>query len=702
VTPNRDRRGCFVLLLWLAAARAAGAAEPSVLALTHATVIDCTGRPAQPDVTVVVSDGRITAMGRSGDLHPPTNAVVVDATGKYLIPGLWDMHVHWYDKDYLPLFLANGVTGIRLMLGAPMHHEWRREIEAGKLAGPRLFIASPIVDGPKPVWPGSITAGSASEGRQAVLKVKQDGADFVKVYSVLPREAYFAIADETKKQGISFAGHVPIGVSVEEASAAGQKSIEHLSGILTGCSSEEARLLESERASFAGLMATNDPISALTEVRRQGALALETYSQPKAEALFALLKSNHTWQCPTLVVLRNIRYEDEASVTNDSRVKYLPRAIRGSWEPSLDFRLKTRTREDVALGKRVYPKEIEIVGAMQRAGVEMLAGTDTLNPYCFPGFSLHDELGLLVQAGLTPMQALQAATRNAARFMGREQELGTIEPGKVADMVLLDANPLEAIGNTRKISALVYGGRLFGRPALDEMLYRVEALADKSKTPIAFALLKTIEERGIDAAVRQYHELKSEQSTVYDFSEEDLNSLGYELIGMKQLREAVEILRLNAEAYPQSANVYDSLGEAYLKAGDKQRSIENYEKSLKLDPNNAGAVEKLREMKAEGTGKSAEIEPNKAGAEEKVKKPAPQGAARPVSSIRLVLRERSDPAVENIVRIFARQVSERCGARTITSGSAAETGEENRGIRETGSERIATKRHEKARKGNCC
>src|SRR6266404_1766804 len=185
VKENRGRLWFLVpVLLPFVAAQPAWAAERNVLALTHATVIDGTGTPAQPDVTVVVTDDRITAMGKSGNLRLPTNAVVVDATGKYLIPGLWDMHVHWYDKDYLPLFLANGVTGIRLMLGTPTHHEWQKEIEARKLPGPRLFIASPIVDGPKAVWPGSISAASAAEGRQAVLKVKQDGADFVKVYSL--------------------------------------------------------------------------------------------------------------------------------------------------------------------------------------------------------------------------------------------------------------------------------------------------------------------------------------------------------------------------------------------------------------------------------------------------------------------------------------------------------------------------------------
>ena len=657
------------VLLSFVGAQPARAAEANVLALTHATVIDGTGTPPQPDVTVLVSDDRIAAMGKSANIRLPSNAVVVDATGKYLIPGLWDMHVHWYQKDYLPLFLANGVTGVRLMLGTPMHHEWQRDIEAGKLLGPRLFIASPIVDGPKAVWPGSICAASAAEGRQSVVKVKQEGADFVKVYSLLSREAYFAIADEAKKQGISFAGHVPISVSVEEASVAGQKSIEHLTGVLAACSSQEADLLRSAQAVFAGL-ATNDPMAALAMVRRENQLALQTYSPAKAEELFALLKSNHTWQCPTLTVLRNIRYQDDASITNDARLRYLPREIKASWDPSADFRFfKNRTPEDIALGKQVYQKELQIVGAMQRAGLDVLAGTDTLNPYCFPGFSFHDELGLLVHAGLTPMQALQAATRNAARFMGREHELGTIEPGKLADLVLLEANPLEAIANTRKIHALVYRGRFFPKSALDEMLSDVEVLAGKSKMPIALVLLNTIEQRGLDAGLRQYHDLKAAESADYDFSEEELNSLGYQLLGMKKIPEAIEILRLNVEAYPQSANVYDSLGEAYLNAGDKQRATDNYEKSLQLDHDNAGAIEKLKQLKAQAPATSRWLDSRNAGTLEEVQ-PKEQNPAKPVECIRLALPANPDAMMKSFARIFTRQVSQRCGTRVITAGDA--------------------------------
>jgi tetratricopeptide (TPR) repeat protein len=507
------------------------------------------------------------------------------------------MHVHWYEKDYLPLFIANGVTGIRMMWGMPPHHQWRKAIEAGQLVGPHMLIASPIVDGPKPVWPGSIAVANASEARQTVIQVKRDGADFVKVYSLLSREAYFAIADESKKQGIPFAGHVPDSVSLEEASKAGQQSNEHLTGVLTACSSREAELLKLAQETLAATLA-GQPSSVRfqgPEHRARQELALDTYSPDKAEAVFEELRKNHTWQCPTLTVLRSTAFSDDGSFAGDPRLKYIPRDIVSSWDPKADPFLKTKTAEDWALSRKVFGKDLAVVGAMQRAGVGILAGTDTLNPYCLPGFSLHDELGLLVQAGLTPMQALQAATLNPARFLGREKDLGTVAAGKIADLVLLDANPLDDIGNTRKISAVVFRGRLFSRATLDEMLAKIEALA--SRPSIAEAMLKTIEEQNVEAAIKQYYNLRTNQPTAYDFGEGALDGLGESLEEMKKFKEAIRIFELNVEANP-SSFTYDSLGGACMAAGDRDCALKNFKKSLELSPDDTSATETLKKLGA--------------------------------------------------------------------------------------------------------
>lgn len=565
------------------------------LALTHVTVIDVTGGPALPDRTVVITGNRISSIGASSKVSAPKDAKVIDASGKFLIPGLWDMHVHWYERDYYSLFLANGVTGIRMMWGFPDHHQLRKEIGAGRFLGPRMVIASTIIDGPTPYWPGSTSVHNSAEAREAVDKEKEQGADFIKVYSLLPRDSYFAIADEAKKLGIPFAGHVPEAVSAEEASDAGQRTMEHLIGVLPACASREKEFLEAAQGDLGDIIASGKPSFTGPRQRALRDAMLSSYDSEKASQLFARFKKNGTWQCPTLTVLRSLAYRDQASFRDDPRLKYMPRSVRASWTGDTTS-IQGRSPEDYAYSKREFAKDLELLGAMNRAGVEIIAGTDVLNPFCFPGFSLHDELEMYVKAGLSPMEALRTATANPARFLGREKDLGTVETGKLADLVVLDANPLENINNIRKISALVHDGNYYPRETLDGMLAKAEALA--SRKSIGETLEKTMAAEGIEAAAKQYHELKTTQANAYDFSEDELNTLGYRLLEAKKLKEAIAVFQLNVEAYPQSGNVYDSLAEAYMDNGDKELAITNYRKSLELNPANKNAVEMLKRLTA--------------------------------------------------------------------------------------------------------
>jgi imidazolonepropionase-like amidohydrolase len=401
----------------------------------------------------------------------------VDATGKFLIPGLWDMHIHPLDeKDYLALFTANGVTGLRVMRGEPVHHKWRQAISAGKLIGPRMVIASPFIDGPDPLFGGSIIVSNEDEGRQVVRKVKKEGADFVKVFNGIPRDAYFAIADEAKKQGIPFAGHVPYLVSAAEASDAGQQSIEHCYFVMLACSSRSEEGLKKE---LRETLVTRP--GSLPHVRaRVKQLADITYSEKKVAELFARFVKNSTWVCPTLMLSHSLSFRDEEDLANDPRLKYMPLSIKDSWKN--DVYAAWIIGEGRADYKKLCEKHLAIVNAMSQAGVGLLAGMDTTGaPYCFPGFGLHDELALFVQAGLSPMQALQTATYNAARCLGKLDSMGTIEQGKVADLVLLDADPLQDIRNTQKIAAVVVGGKIHQKAALQKMLAQIEVIAKKSK-----------------------------------------------------------------------------------------------------------------------------------------------------------------------------------------------------------------------------
>lgn len=429
------------------------------LVFTHVTVIDATGAPAKPDMTVVIKGGRIAALGKTANVDFPENAHVVDATGKFLIPGLWDMHAHlWIGKRYLALFTANGVTGIRIMDGTPYQHEWRKEISAGELIGPRIIIASPPIDGPNQDKKGFFIVSNEEEGRQAVRRSKEEGADFIKLFSYVPRDAYFGIADEARKLGIPFAGHIPYLLSAVEVSNAGQHTIEHVSDIQIDCSSKQEWIRKHQME--------NRPL-----YDEGPNLIVDTYSEKKALELFACLVKNNTWVCPTFG-----RRGMDKSLANDPRIKYLPSSIINNWRAFIDAH-NDRTAEFRADYNRYWQKQIELVGVMGRAGVGLLAGTDTPAYYCIPGFGLHDELALFVRAGLSPMQALQTATYNAAKCLGLLDSMGTIEQGKTADLVLLDANPLRNIMNTQKIAAVVVGGKFFDKTKLQNMLAQVEAQA---------------------------------------------------------------------------------------------------------------------------------------------------------------------------------------------------------------------------------
>jgi imidazolonepropionase-like amidohydrolase len=439
--------------------------------ITNVTVIDGTDGPEQPGLTVILHEGKVQALGKQSDLKLPADALEVDGTGKFLIPGLWDMHVHLVSEDYLKLFAANGVTGIR-----EMHAFFpdgilamRKAVAEGKMLGPRIVAAYAIVDGPNPSWPSSLVAKDAAEGRKAVQTLKSKGADFVKVYSKLPREAYVAIADEAKKQKLPFAGHVPESVSAKEAAELGQRTMEHLYGVWNASSTEE----EAMRKEVVQLQQSGKPVAgwAPTMIRNQ-VKAIDTTDAAKRKALIDLFAKQKTYQVPTLAILRVLAMMDKDEITKDERVKYMPIFIRQMWSPS-DNRTKGLTFL-VPSSRRIYAESLKVIGEMHQAGVPILAGTDCTNPYCFPGFSLHDELALLVEAGLPPKAALQSATRLPAECLGLAHECGTITVGKRADVVLLDANPLTDIHNTKKIAGVCVAGRWLERKALDEMLSKIE------------------------------------------------------------------------------------------------------------------------------------------------------------------------------------------------------------------------------------
>jgi sugar/nucleoside kinase (ribokinase family) len=448
------------------------------LAIRDVTIIDATGAAPKTHQTILIEHGRIAKIGANRDVRVPSGTRTIDGAARYLIPGLWDMHVHlagvaanpsWSKDTILPLLLANGITGVRDMGGdlSPLL-SWKRAIADGKMIGPHLIVSGPMLENATEADPSVIPVSTAEEGRLAVRKLQEDGADFIKVLSLLTRESYFAISDESRSRGLLFVGHVPASVSTQEASDAGQASIEHIlyGGFAVACAKNAEDLQAAWKSAFLG-----GRFSKIAEVIES---ANQQFDMARAQDLWKKLVSNHTWVVPTLISTQVNGNLDNLSKQEDLLV-YLPPGVRKTWAPSQISRALQPARLGWYQGE--LESEMKLVSSMHRAGVRIMVGTDSLDTYNIPGLSLHQELALLVECGLTPMEALQAGTVNAAVFLGKQAEYGTIQEGKVADIIILDADPLENIANTQKIDAVIVAGRILKQVDLAAMLKRARESA---------------------------------------------------------------------------------------------------------------------------------------------------------------------------------------------------------------------------------
>jgi N-acetylglucosamine-6-phosphate deacetylase len=467
----------LILVVPIALVGACSWPSGKVTVITHVTLIDATGAPPRQDSAVMIMGVRISAVGSSGSFVIPSNATIIDGTGKFLIPGLADMHLHLTGASepngsrefILPLLLANGITTARDMGGkVEFLKALRKEIDTGKRLGPQIFFTGPYLDGQPPSFQPSIVVRNAGEAVAAVDILRNDGVDFIKVQSRLQPESYFALAAESKKLTIRFVGHVPDSITAAQASVAGQASIEHLTGVLLGLSTREEELRGDKLK----------PAKGRIEERAWLRRLLNSVSDRRTHALLEEFKRNGTWQVPTFPLLVHIGFlTPRTDLAEDPRLRFIPGDLRAIWKKGRKALLEGYTDEDFALREAIIQESLEVVGKMSAAGVPIMAGTDTTAPNVFPGFSLHEDLEYLVKAGLTPMQALQAATSKPAEFLGRSAGQGTIQVGKRADLVLLDGDPLVDIRNTQKIRAVVVNGKLLDRSELDRLLAGVERFA---------------------------------------------------------------------------------------------------------------------------------------------------------------------------------------------------------------------------------
>lgn len=433
-----------VTLLALALLPVCGAAASNYV-ITDVTVIPMDEERTLPDRNVVIRDGYIKEIYAGFATELPDRARVIDGRGLYLMPGLSDMHTHvWHERD-LELFVANGVTTIRIMSGGPGYLGIRRRINQGKLVGPTVYTAGPFVDGPEPVWPLSDVVANAGQARSVVESQWGRGYDFIKVYDGLSPDAYRAIMRAAEHHGIPVAGHVPRRVDLATALRLKQRSIEHLSGY--------GRALRSFDKNFRAL--SQGPLTA-RERGRMRYLAVQT-------------RAAGVWNCPTLVVYQRWRKGAVSAEFKKQRgIEYVSPSMLAAWQPGHSY-VDNFSDHEVASVRAGENARQEMVRALFRAGAKLLLGTDTPNPWVVPGFSVHEELHNFLQVGLTPYQALKVATRDAAEFLGRS-DAGTVAAGKRADLVLLGGNPLKDVNNLKDIRGVMLGERWLPHEVLSQML----------------------------------------------------------------------------------------------------------------------------------------------------------------------------------------------------------------------------------------
>jgi len=452
-----------------------------LIAITNTSIINMNDGKISEGMTLIIKKGIIAKIGKSNELEISSKAKTVNGTGKFVIPGLWDMHAHTSSEQVTrsilyPTFIANGITGIRvlsadcfepcweLQMNIDQSRQLQSEVEKSILVGPKSIFGSTYINGAKPGETSTIKApGNREDGKKLVHLLLDREVDFIKIYDEIPREAYFGIADEANKNGLPIAGHVPVSIKASEASDAGQKSIEHCcaGSLFEECSSEEKRL----REQIIKRIQSREPKNMYSLVLE----LVKTYDDAKCQEVFKKFLENNTFYTPTLIAteMDNILRKDDWR--DDQRLKYLPKNEYEFW---IEDEIATKEMLGIQ-DPLIREKRFELVGDMNKAGVKLLAGSDCGVFGVHYGSGLHDELALLVEAGLTELEALQTATLNAAEYANKLASYGNIKIGLIADLVLLDANPLDNISNTKQIYSVLSNGKFYDRLSLDIILENV-------------------------------------------------------------------------------------------------------------------------------------------------------------------------------------------------------------------------------------
>ena len=521
--------------------------------------------------TVIIRDGRISVIGSAATTKVPKDAMRIDGRGKYLMPGLVDMHTHLYSQTEMPLYIANGVTTVFNLDGRPAHLLWRERIARGEMLAATIYTVGPKFD----------RARTPEEAARIVDEQARAGYDGIKIYNQVSKEEYPALMAAARRNNLIIVGHIPRKPGFEAALKAGQ-AIAH-----------------AEEYIYAFF---NNDVGDIDKIE---------LDESRIAQAVTLTRTSGIWITPTLVTYDYIvrQASDLGTFLAKPELKYIAPSQRERFSPENNRYKRAFNSSQVAKLKEVLAFQKKLLRALHKAGVPILVGTDAPDVGPIAGFSIHEELRNLVESGFTPFKALQAATRDSAQILKSPNEFGTVSVGKRADLILLEANPLKDIGNVaRRVGVMVRGqwlpeselrGMLDNLPAAyakEEQFVRINLKKNVQKAlqyldendpfnQLSSAVLINISlEQGTDKLKNIVGAVKKVNPNATLIQERTINALGYRLLGRKKMKEAIEIFRLNVEIYPKSANTYDSLAEAHMTNGNKELAVEFYKKALEVDP----------------------------------------------------------------------------------------------------------------------
>ena len=445
--------------------------------IQNATIVNTRDGSLLPRMSIVIDGGKIQKITAIRSIRTSGSALSIDASGKFVVPGFLDMHTHAMaavdqQPSHWPLMIANGITGIREMGGSEALIKRAQQLNADAAAG--------RIDAPEVLQiPGDIFVGRIFAPALAAMQVQQQkamGAGFVKIAGS-SREVTQAILAEARNQGLGVAGHLVPGVSAVESSNAGWRAVEHLGsgmGILLDCAGDEASIRQSVLRGE-GAKPPFPPTFILTPMLYRALDApfyqriMDGYVDSKCQAVAKVFAGNETWQVPTLIRVRTMVFSDDPLYRADPNLMYVDKTSRALWEKLGQEYSTNVSPAAAATFRQYYGAQQKLLKLLKRSGVKMLAGSDIGGIWVIPGFSLHQEFGELAASGLTPLEVLQMTTLNGAEFLHREATMGTVDEGKNADLVLLDANPIESVAHLARISAVVLKGKYFSKGALDKL-----------------------------------------------------------------------------------------------------------------------------------------------------------------------------------------------------------------------------------------